>query len=379
MPIDPKLPDKKRAWVPLEAAKEARNGTRVIRLGNARGAFSRDTLWQWQRWMGKEKGNARARGVAFVLAAVAHGFVALVMSQLKTPVRINEGSPGFAPVPITIREGRGLPTEPVQKGEEVAKANSPLEPALPRAAPRGAPNVRTPAQKKTTPRDRPLGNPPLTRAPEDHTTGSFAVPVPNPEPAPDPREPSNAPVSPDAGVFTPPDTTQVAPSTTSKGLRRFLPGGSKDYLDRQRTIGDIVGQGPIGGDIPAPEKTVNPDDRPIITEQSYTLSHYFDKLNRRFSDAWGPSRTLPPNSTFVGVTGESIDYDIVVNRDGTLRKITNVTAKRQPWRRFEDVDKIVFDVFSNVFPLDAVPTRIPQDPVVIRKRIQYTGYRYSIF
>ena len=140
-----------------------------------------------------------------------------------------------------------------------------------------------------------------------------------------------------------------------------------------------MGQGPIGGDVPETQVTPDPEKRPIIVEREYALSHYFDKLGRRFNDAWGPERTLPPNSTFSGVTGESIDYDVVINRDGSLRKITNVTALRQPWRRFEDVDRIVLDVFSNVFPLDEVPSRIHQDPVVIRKRIQYTGYRYSIF
>ena len=65
-----------------------------------------------------------------------------------------------------------------------------------------------------------------------------------------------------------------------------------------------MGQGPIGGDVPEAERTPDPDNRPVIVEREYLLSHYFDKLSRRFSD---------------------------------------------------------------------------QDPVVIRKRIQYTGYRYSIF
>jgi hypothetical protein len=205
-------------------------------------------------------------------------------------------------------------------------------------------------------------------------TGPFSVPVP------ETAQPSNLPESKATEpVVESAPTAQVAPSTTAKGLRRLLPGGSRDYLERQRTIGDVMGQGPIGGDVPEAERTPDPDNRPVIVEREYALSHYFDKLSRRFSDAWGPERTLPPNSTFAGVTGESIDYDIVINRDGTLRKITNVTALRQPWRRFEDVDRIVLDVFSNVFPLDTVPTRIHQDPVVIRKRIQYTGYRYSIF
>ena len=117
----------------------------------------------------------------------------------------------------------------------------------------------------------------------------------------------------------------------------------------------------------------------MIVEQEYSLAHYFDNLSRRFTDAWGPERSLPPRTSFNGIVGEFIEYDVVINKNGTLRKIVNVTAKKQPWRQFDDVDAIVTDVFANVFPLPEIPQRIPQDPVVIRKRIQYTGYRYSIF
>jgi hypothetical protein len=102
-------------------------------------------------------------------------------------------------------------------------------------------------------------------------------------------------------------------------------------------------------------------------------------LDQRFTDAWGGTRVLPPGSTFAGVVGELIEYDIVINRNGSLSKIINVTKQKQAHRSFADVDKLVADVFSNVFPLNPVPNRIREDPLILRKRIRFTGYQYSMF
>jgi len=140
-----------------------------------------------------------------------------------------------------------------------------------------------------------------------------------------------------------------------------------------------MGEGPIAGATEDTEVMPDPKNRAVVVAKEYSLEHYYDNLERRFSDAWGSERTLPPGSTFDGVVGENIEYDIVINRDGTLRKIVNISALRKPWRRFDDVDRIVLDVFSNVFPMESIPSRVLKDPVVIRKRITYTGNRYSIF
>ncbi len=357
-----------------DSAPEGPPRARVLRIAPARGAFSRETLAQWARWM---RASHARKGDTFAVGAGAlavHALLALALFALPKRKEDIDLDARNRQVKVSFFEGRGKANEPIQKGEEVSAPRTPSSPATRRAAPKGDSVKRADAKPVPAP-PAPSQRVPLTRDPSESSAGPFAVPAPDVSVV----EPSPGPIPDAAGIVEEAPATQVAPSTTSKGLRNLLPGGSRDYLERQRTIGDVMGQGPIGGDVPEPISSPDPEKRPIIVEREYALSHYFDTLSRRFSDAWGPERTLPPNSSFAGVTGEFIEYDIVVNRDGSLRKITNVTALRQTWRRFDDVDRIVLDVFSNVFPLNAVPDRILQDPVVIRKRIQYTGYRYSIF
>ena len=195
------------------------------------------------------------------------------------------------------------------------------------------------------------------------------------EPNDSPNPSDNAPSS---------EVDQVAPPSTSSGMRRFLPSSSSTYLQNQREIGKTIGEGPIAGEMdptpsPPSDGLGKPPPQQKIVEREYSLAHYFAMLNSRFSESWGPEQILPRDTTFYGVIGEQIEYDVIVNRDGTLRKIVNVTAQKQPWRDFRDVDAIVGRVFKNVFPLNEIPPRIAKDPVVIRKRIQYTGSRYSLF
>jgi hypothetical protein len=159
----------------------------------------------------------------------------------------------------------------------------------------------------------------------------------------------------------------------------LLPAGRRDFLSHQQRVGEIIGAGPIGGDLEVPDVVPNKDPNDPVTRTEYTFAGYFDNLSRRFAETWGGVRTLPAHSRFDGKLGEFIEYDIVINRDGSLRKIVNVSARREPYRNFAAVDQLVLDVFKTMFPFQPVPARIRNDPLVVRKRIQFVGFKYTLY
>lgn len=159
----------------------------------------------------------------------------------------------------------------------------------------------------------------------------------------------------------------------------LLPAGKDEFIAHQRKLGEIIGAGPIAGDLEIPDVMTEKDPKEPITRTEYTFAGYFDNLSRRFTETWGGMRTLPPHSRFEGKVGEFIEYDVVINRDGSLRKIVNVSAKREPFRDFAAIDELVVSVFKTMFPFHPVPHRIQNDPLVIRKRIQFVGFKYTLY
>ncbi|MEY4065882.1 MAG: hypothetical protein RIR26_2090 [Pseudomonadota bacterium] len=184
--------------------------------------------------------------------------------------------------------------------------------------------------------------------------------------------------------FIPPPTSspQSKPAPSSLLEERhspLLPSGVNDFVERQRKLGDVMGAGAIAGDLEIPDVVTEDDpDRPV-RKTEFTFAGYFDSLSRRFVEAWGGVRTLPAHSQFEGKLGEFIEYDVVINRDGSLRKIINITARREPYRDFSAVDDLVMGVFKSLFPFQPVPDRIRNDPLVIRKRIQFVGFKYTLY
>jgi hypothetical protein len=168
----------------------------------------------------------------------------------------------------------------------------------------------------------------------------------------------------------------------SKNLQDLLPNSMSEYVASQRRVGSIYGKGAVGGDIaPDAQEPVGfkaPDQEKVVVKR-YDYAAYFMSLDRRFAEAWGGERFLPRGSSFTGSVGEFIEYDIVINRDGTLVKIINVSKQAQPNRDFTPVDRLVNEVFSHVFPMEPIPARIRETPLILRKRIQFTGYRYFMF
>ena len=159
----------------------------------------------------------------------------------------------------------------------------------------------------------------------------------------------------------------------------LLPAGHKEFLEHQRQLGNTIGAGAIAGDLDVRDVVAERDPNTPVNRTEYTFAAYFDSLSRRFVEAWGGVRTLPPQSRFDGKIGEFIEYDVVINRDGSLRKIVNITARREPYRDFSAVDELVVGVFKSMFPFQPVPERIQNDPLVIRKRIQFVGFKYTLY
>jgi hypothetical protein len=202
---------------------------------------------------------------------------------------------------------------------------------------------------------------------------------PDPNLPPDTPKIVAAPDSPVAKATPAPLTPSGEKALMEDVVSPLLPAGKKDFLTQQQRLGEAIGAGPIAGDIEVPDVVTEKDPKDPVTRTEYTFAGYFDNLSRRFSETWGGVRTLPPQSRFDGKLGEFIEYDIVINRDGSLRKIVNVSARREPYRNFAAVDQLVLDVFKTMFPFQPVPARIRNDPLVVRKRIQFVGFKYTLY
>ena len=174
-------------------------------------------------------------------------------------------------------------------------------------------------------------------------------------------------------------STPAQPSLPQERQSPLLPAGKLDFIEHQRKIGEVLGAGAVAGDLEIPDVVSEQSNKEGVRITEYTFAGYFNSLSRRFAETWGGVRTLPPNARFDGKLGEFIEYDIVINRDGSLRKIVNMTAKREPYRDFSAVDELVSDVFQAMFPFQPVPERIKNDPLVVRKRIQFVGFKYTLY
>ena len=198
---------------------------------------------------------------------------------------------------------------------------------------------------------------------ESPTSDIPSVPEPQAEPLPSPKS-----------------AKPQSPSTLLEERQSpLLPSGKNDFIERQRKLGDTIGAGAIAGDLEVRDVVADADSSNPIRRTEYAFAGYFDSLSRRFVEAWGSVRTLPPQSRFDGKVGEFIEYDVVINRDGSLRKIVNISARREPFRDFTAVDELVMGVFKSMFPFQPIPDRIQNDPLVIRKRIQFVGFKYTLY
>jgi hypothetical protein len=171
-------------------------------------------------------------------------------------------------------------------------------------------------------------------------------------------------------------------SQFSPNLASLLPQSNKAYMEAQRDKGELLGNDTAANEelLPVPEtpsqgKVFKPK---IVTTEFSTLAYRID-LERRFADAWGGVRILPSFTRFVGKVGELIVYNVVVNRDGSLRRIVNVSAIEQAGRDFSPVDNLVQDFADSVFPINPIPNRIREEPFVVKWAIRYMGAQYSFF
>ncbi len=172
--------------------------------------------------------------------------------------------------------------------------------------------------------------------------------------------------------------SSVPSPTASSSLSRLLPGANSEFLENQRRMGEMSGEVPSYNEEILPEKSEAVQRPNVVTTEFSTLAYRLD-LERRFADAWGGIRVLPAYSHFMGRTGEIIVYNVVVNRDGTLRRIVNLTALEQSERDFLAVDRLVREFADSVFPLNPIPSRIHDDPFIVRWSIRFVGSQYSFF
>ncbi|MBM3382224.1 MAG: hypothetical protein FJY29_07270 [Betaproteobacteria bacterium] len=249
-------------------------------------------------------------------------------------------------------------TEATPKQESVRVTIAPPKPAPQQVAPLKGSKVSE--QKNKSPQPRPQV---LTSKADTPVSDAPSV-ISQPQEA-----------SPPSSVATPPPPSSLLEERESP----LLPSSKSKFMERQRKLGEVIGAGAIAGDLDVPDVVSERDPNSSVRRTEYTFAGYFDSLNRRFVEAWGGVRTLPPQSRFDGKVGEFIEYDVVINRDGSLRKIINITAKREPFRDFSAVDDLVTGVFQAMFPFQPVPERIQNDPLVIRKRIQFVGFKYTLY
>jgi hypothetical protein len=283
--------------------------------------------------------------VAFALWAFAlHVLVAFVLWQLKIPDR---GVPDSYSSGETVRVR--VADVPVSSSVKPAVSEQKVA-ALPRVhsatAPR-IPNAMLPVEE-------------------------IPAPAPTPESAllPAPTEPQTI-------------KPNVLSSQISPNLAHLLPQASSGYLESQRQKGAGWDTADSSSEdvLPTPERPNADRERvrpKIVTTEFSTLAYRLD-LERRFSDAWGGVRVLPSFSRFSGKTGELIVYNVIVNRDGSLRRIVNVSAIEQAGRDFSSVDTLVQEFADSVFPINPLPDRIREEPFIVRWAIRYMGAHYSFF
>lgn len=300
-------------------------------------AFSKETLFQWKTLLQPEKTNNLLLSLHAILF---HGLLLTIMFILP-PGKVSEQpystDSGIGGVKVTVMPGKSF-APPVQLQKD--------PPAVP-VAPQNSQSV------------------PQGRIATQSSPSSVLIPKENAAP-----EENINPVAQEFG-----------PSILDKKFDNLLPNSSSEFLGKQDKVTDSLSDGAVTGDIS--DDTASGDPRAQfrtkqkIVQVDHTYDGYVMQMSKRFSEAWGGTRVLPVDS-FQGVAGELIQYDVVINRDGTLRKIVNITALNQEGRNFESVDKLVATVFKAVFPFNPIPSRIDRDPLVIRKAIRFTGNHYGI-
>ena len=146
---------------------------------------------------------------------------------------------------------------------------------------------------------------------------------------------------------------------------------SSELIKEAKQYGDIIGEG-----AKVSENSVasygSPDDGETIYNGDYVA--YYNGVRRQFSRKWGGVRLL--YGGFVGIPGEMINYNILLDRDGNVIKIVNASAKlkKNKFRDFSAVDALVETVFESM-QAKPVPRYIETIPFIIGIGIYYQGTR----
>lgn len=362
-----------RIVIPLESRRRRRAGwhdPQVVGHGEREDSnWTREELRAWDV-MSQKRHPGPWFWFGLLGSLAVHVAMAALFFSLKRPVLIDLAPPGTQ-TRVSLVSGSEKTTR--EKGEP--------EPQTYPNKPADAPIITGPSTSAAR-RPQAAQRPEPRREPDVLTRASPERQVPPRDPASQVFVPQNAAPR--------PETPEVQPAGSQTGvgfspkLKDLLPNSRSEFVASQRRIGTVYGRGAVGGDLDPEADGRDPVGyrAPLKGEVKltrYDYAAYFLALDQRFTDAWGATRVLPPGSTFNGVVGEFIEYDIVINRNGSLSKIINVSKGKQPNRDYGDVDRLVNEVFSHVFPLNPVPSRIQEDPLILRKRIRFTGYQYYMF
>lgn len=174
-------------------------------------------------------------------------------------------------------------------------------------------------------------------------------------------EPLAPPVAKDAPSQKIPPS--VGPSLVSPKFRNFLPDSNYAYSSHQQSLGqkaneDVVGEGNEDGSAAID-----------INTREYKYASYFDGVIRQIENVW----VYPNDALRSGLQGQAV-YVIVINRDGSLRKVI-----RESTSGFTSLDREVERAVQMAGPYNPVPSRIDKDPLVVRIRFTYTLTRFGIF
>lgn len=289
--------------------------------------FERDTLDQWERYFSSAKRPSRLV-LWFVVALVLHVFGALLLTTISSKDILDAQTPAKKN-PISVR----------LKGAETL--SSP-----PRPSKSQPPTASDRAQRMERPRlKHPAPRPLVTDNPQAKNKIVVEKPVEAPK-----AEPTKEALS-------------VGPQLISPKFRSLLPNSNLAYSNFQQSLGqkandDIVGED--GGDGSAPVD---------INTREYKYVSYFDGMIRQIENVW----VYPQEALRAGMQGQAI-YDIVINRDGSLKKVVGVTSSG-----FLPLDREIERAVQSAGPFNPIPERIKQDPLVVRVRFTYTLTRFGIF
>lgn len=299
--------------------------------------FSRDQMKQWSSWTQSKNDLSQRQVFIFLLVVLIHlGLVKLISLLPDSLLKQHQDTA----TPIVLHDPDEFKDKNSQQGITRAQPN---------------PNRKKPDELKSS-----LSTVDNATARENIPKGEMREPGVK-------KDLTKPPEKPDSHADNSP-AADVGPQILSPRLDKLLPKSSLSYSNAQKKLGGLSLRG--SGQATAMGDPESENDGAIdINTREYKYAHYFDTMMRQVEEVW----RYPEEAWRAGMHGRAI-FDIVISRDGTLKTLRMVKSTGYSVLDYE-IQRAVY----SASPFNPVPTRIEQDPLIVRVTFTYTLSRYGIF